>query len=409
MHVTADATRGGLTVRVLLTTRGSSGHVLPLAPFGHACLRAGHAVLVAAQDHFEANVARTGLPFAPVGAPRAEEWMPLLPEFARLRLDEGHARMVAEFFGGIDVRAMLPGLRRVADEWRPDLIVRESWEYGSTIVAEERGIPLARVGLGLGGVEDVSERAVVPAVQQARAAAGLPADAEGERLRAAPYFTDMPLALEDPAEPSPPRTLRYRTGDVPEPAARSGEPLLYVSFGSVTAGAHLPFYPALYRAVIEALAPLPARVLLTVGEARDHDELGPLPENVQVERWAPQDDLLPRVAAVVTHGGHGSVLGALAHGVPVVVLPLFSLDQWFNAAAVARTGSGVALDTERHTRRAIDMPSAETLAGLRPAVEHVLCDPAPRRAAEGIAAAIRALPTVDTAPAALERIAGAAG
>jgi hypothetical protein len=131
-------------MRVLFTTRGSSGHVTPLAPFGHACRRAGHEVLVAAQDHFEENVARTRLPFAPVGAPKPEEWMPLLPTFARLRLDEGHDRMVAECFGAIDVNAMLPGLRRVADEWRPDLIVRESWEYGSTIVAEERGIPLAQ-------------------------------------------------------------------------------------------------------------------------------------------------------------------------------------------------------------------------------------------------------------------------
>ena len=108
---------------------------------------------------------------------------------------------------------MLPGLRQVADEWRPDLIVRESWEYGSTIVAEERGIPLARVGLGTAGVEDVSERAAVPAVDAARAAAGLPADPDGDVLRAAPYFTDLPEVLEDPGEPSPPRTLRFRTGD----------------------------------------------------------------------------------------------------------------------------------------------------------------------------------------------------
>jgi UDP:flavonoid glycosyltransferase YjiC (YdhE family) len=312
--------------------------------------------------------------------------------------------MVAEFFGELDTRAMLPGLRRLADDWRPDLIVRESWEYGSTIVAEERGIPLARVGLGLAAVEDVSERAAVPAVDRARTAAGLPPDPDGARLRAAPYLTAMPEALEDPAVPLPPRTLRFRAADAPEPAAPAGEPLVYVSFGSVTAGAHLPFYPALYREAIEALAPLPARFLLTVGEARDHGELGPLPPNVTVERWAPQEEVLPRAAAVVTHGGHGSTLGALAHGVPLVVLPLFSVDQWYNAEAVARAGAGIALGSERHTRRAIDLPSAETLAGLAPAVEHVLTDPGPRRAAEGIAAAMRALPSIDHAPAALEAL-----
>jgi MGT family glycosyltransferase len=227
-------------------------------------------------------------------------------------------------------------------------------------------------------------------------------------LRAAPYFTDLPEILEDPGEPSPPHTLRFRTGDVPPPAVPDDDPLVYVSFGSVTAGGHLPFYPALYRAAIEALAPLPARFLLTVGEERDHAELGALPPNVTVERWVPQDEVLDRAAAVVTHGGLGSTLGALAHGVPLVVLPLFSLDQWFNAAAVARAGAGVALDAERHTRRAVDLPDAATLAALRPAVEHVLTDPAPRRAAQAIADEIRALPPVEDAVPALEAIAAPA-
>ena len=373
-------------MRVLLTTRGSSGHVTPLAPFGHALVRAGHEVLVAAQEHFEENVARTGLPFAPVGAPRPEDWMPLLPEFAQLRLDEGHDRMVAEFFGTIDVRAMLPGLRRVADEWRPDLIVRESWEYGSTIVAEERGIPLARVGLGTAG-----RGGRVGARRR-------PGRRRGTRRRRAPRRSGRRACCgRRPTSPicrrrSRTRASRRRRGrcasaraEVPAPAVPDAEPLVYVSFGSVTAGAHLPLYPALYRAAIEALAPLPARILLTVGEDRDHGELGPLPPNVTVERWVPQDEVLAHAAAVVTHGGHGSTLGALAHGVPCVVLPLFALDQWFNAAAVARAGAGVALDGERHTRRAIDLPSAETLAALRPAVEHVLTDPGPRDGARRIA------------------------
>ena len=365
-------------MRVLFTTRGSAGHLGPLVPYATACRSAGHEVLVAAQDRFEANVARTGLPFAPLGAPPDEEWMPLLPQFARMRLDVGHARMLSDFFGGLDVRAMLPGLRALADEWRPDLIVRDGWEYTSPVVAGERGIPIARVGLGVAALQDETEE---------------------------PYLTSIPPALEDPSVPLPPGTLRFRGDAAPPSAPGEGEPLVYVSFGSVTAGGHLPFYPALYRAAIDALAPLPARFLVTVGEERDHAELGTLPPNVTVERWVPQGEVLPRAAAVVTHGGLGSTLGALAHGVPLVVLPLFSLDQWFNAAAVARAGAGVALDTERHTRRGVDLPDAVTLAALRPAVEHVLTDPAPRRAAQAIADEIRALPPVAAAVPELEAIA----
>jgi UDP:flavonoid glycosyltransferase YjiC (YdhE family) len=373
-------------MRVLFTTRGSAGHLGPLVPYAAACRSAGHDVLVAAQDRFAANVARTGLPFAPLGAPPDEEWMPLLPEFARMRLDEGHDRMVSEFFGALDVRAMLPGLRALAREWRPDLIVRESWEYTSPLVAAEHGIPIARVGLGVAAVEEVSDRAV-------------------GRIGTESYLTSIPFALEDPSVLLPQSTLRFRGDEAPPSAPGEGEPLVYISFGSVTAGAHLPFYPSLYRAAIDALAPLPARFLLTVGEERDHAELGPLPPNFKVERWVPQDEVLHRAAAVVTHGGLGSTLGALAHGVPLVVLPLFSLDQWFNAAAVARAGAGVALDAERHTRRGVDLPSAETLAALRPAVERLLSDPAPRRAARAIAEEIRALPPVEEAVPALEALA----
>jgi hypothetical protein len=45
----------------------------------------------------------------------------------------------------------------------------------------------------------------------------------------------------------------------------------------------------------------------------------------------------------VGHGGFGTTMAALAHGVPMVVVPLFAIDQHYNAAAVARAGAGVAL------------------------------------------------------------------
>jgi UDP:flavonoid glycosyltransferase YjiC (YdhE family) len=64
------------------------------------------------------------------------------------------------------------------------------------------------------------------------------------------------------------------------------DPLVYLTFGSVAAGEHLPYYPALYRLAIEALSPLPVRVLVTVGDAaRKVEELGKVPSNARVETW----------------------------------------------------------------------------------------------------------------------------
>ena len=228
-----------------------------------------------------------------------------------------------------------------------------------------------RVALGLAAVEELSIGLAAAAVDAARADLGLPADPGGDRLRDTPFFTMIPEALEDPAVPAR-RTHRFRHAvsadapPLPDWWPGNDDPLVYVTFGSVTAGAHLPYYPALYRAAIDALAPLPVRVLLTIGDRRDPGELGPLPANVHVEEWVAQDAVVPHAAAIVGHGGHGTTLGALAHGVPLVVVPLFSIDQWANAAAVARAGAGVALDADRATRRVLALPGPSHDGGARP-------------------------------------------
>jgi UDP:flavonoid glycosyltransferase YjiC (YdhE family) len=384
-------------MRILLTTRGSAGHLNPLAPFGHAALRAGHDVLVAAQGQHAGNVERAGLPFAPFGEPPPEQWMPLLGQFGEMGLDAANAAMIGEYFGRMDTAAALPGLRAIVEDWRPDVIVRDCWEYASTLVAELHGIPVARVALGLAAVESLSIELAAPAVDAARAGLGLPPDPAGDRLCDTPFLTMLPEALEEPA-PWPTHRFRHAVADdappLPDWWPGNDDPLVYVTFGSVTAGEHLPYFPALYRAALDALAPLPVRVLLTIGDRRDPAELGPLPANVHVEEWVAQDSVVPHAAAVVGHGGHGTTLGALAHGVPQVVVPLFSIDQWANAAAVERAGAGIALNADRDHRRVLALPGPEVIDGLGPAVQRVLSEPS---AAPRIAESIGALPPVEAA------------
>ncbi len=133
------------------------------------------------------------------------------------------------------------------------------------------------------------------------------------------------------------------------------------------------------------------RALLTTGRGLPGDALGTIPANVHVEEWVPQRDVLTRAAAVVCHGGSGSVRGALAAGVPMVVVPLFA-DQPHNADRVAAVGAGIAL------------PGPDA-AGLRAAVERVLADAELGRGARRVAEEIAALPPVE---AAVERMAAMA-
>jgi UDP:flavonoid glycosyltransferase YjiC (YdhE family) len=102
-----------------------------------------------------------------------------------------------------------------------------------------------------------------------------------------------------------------------------------------------------------------------------------------------------RADVIVCHGGFGSTLGSLAHGAPLVILPLFSRDQWANGEAVARAGAGMTVADDPTARNVLDLPSTETLGRLAGAVTSVLSGPSYRREAGHIAAAMRALPSVD--------------
>ena len=223
----------------------------------------------------------------------------------------------------------------------------------------------------------------------------------------------VPEALEPPGFEPGGETHRFRfaAAEAPEPLPDwwpgNSDPLVYLTFGSVAAGAHLPFYPRLFRAAIDELAPLPVRLLVTVGDAdRDAGELGELPANVHVETWVDHDAAAAAADVVVCHGGFGSTLGTLAHGTPLVVVPVFSTDQWANGEAAVRAGAGEMLADDPSSRGALALPSAEVIGGLAGAVERAL-DGSHRDRAEAVADAMRSLPEVDAAAELLaERAAG---
>jgi UDP:flavonoid glycosyltransferase YjiC (YdhE family) len=182
-------------------------------------------------------------------------------------------------------------------------------------------------------------------------------------------------------------------------------PLAYVSFGTVAAT--LGLFPALYRALIDALADLPVRVLVTLGEAGDADVLAPLPGNTHVEQFWPQHEVMPHAAAVVGHGGFGTTMVALAAGVPQVVLPLFASDQRLNADAVARSGVGrVVGDTSGDA--ALPDPAA-LAAATPPALAAILDDPAYAGAAGSLAAAVAELPPPSASVTLVESLASRPG
>ena len=93
---------------------------------------------------------------------------------------------------------------------------------------------------------------------------------------------------------------------------------------------------------LDALAGLPVHIVATTGGIVEPAELR-APANAAVLSYAAHDPILRRAALVVTHGGHGTAMRSLRHGVPMILMPGLAHDQPVVAAAVQEWGAGRAL------------------------------------------------------------------
>jgi UDP:flavonoid glycosyltransferase YjiC (YdhE family) len=86
------------------------------------------------------------------------------------------------------------------------------------------------------------------------------------------------------------------------------------------------------------------RAVVTLGPVLEPADF-PASSHVLVVKSASHDQLVPQAAAMITHGGHGSVLRPLRHGVPLLCLPM-GRDQPDNAARVEARGAGLTLSPD---------------------------------------------------------------
>ncbi len=364
-------------MRLLLATTANAGHFGPMVPFAEACRAAGHEVLVAAPVSFAAAVERAGFRHWPCPDVDPDERAAFMTRFMAAPPEERNE--VTMIVGGeMAARSILPGMLSAIDEWRPDVVLREIGELGSALAAELRGVPQVQVLVGLSKFLGFTAGLGARALAGLRASLGLAPDEDGGFIRNLTAVSLLPASFE---EPGGPRVHRFRP-PVPAPTSDwSGErPLVYVTFGTVAA--RVPFAAETFRTVVEAVADLPVRVLATVG---DEGAVDGFPPNVRVERWVPQHDVLASAAAMVCHGGTGTVLGGLAAGVPMVAVPQFA-DQPDNAAHVAATGVGLAVGGGE------ERPA--TKDEVRAAVAAVLETPSYRAAATRVRDEVAGLPPV---------------
>ena len=254
------------------------------------------------------------------------------------------------------------------------------------------GIPYADHAFGPAVALDVIRAAGEAAAPHWRAH-GLEPDALGGFYRHL-YLDICPGSLQIadavPGDVQQLRAFESVPSDDPKPAwldALGGLPTVYVTLGTMY-NQNLD----VFRTVLEGLREDELNVVVTVGNQNDPVALGPQPANVQIHRFVPQDLVLPECTLAVIHGGAGSTVGALAFGLPLVLVPQ-GADQFFNTERVVAAGAGIGL-----------LPEQFSADSVRQAVRKLLDDEAYRNAAEGIAREIEAMPDAAHAVVALERL-----
>ena len=357
---------------VLIVSWGSGGNLPPLLAAGRLLAARGRSVRVLASAATRGEAVGAG--FEVVGYRRAPD-----PD-----MDLAFEQQAAELMAIAAGTEVALDVREVAAELRPELMIVDCMLPAGIAAGESAGMPtaslvhfpygLARQQMLRGAGAWTTDRARLNVTRRdlglEPAADDLAAWESADLLLVTvPRWFD--LAAEFPAN-----VVHAGPLGVARPARVAGapgrRPLVLLSFSTTVMQGQV----ALVQRACDAIAAADADAILTLGPAVTAGAIR-VPRTVEAVRYADHDELLPRCAAVVTHGGLGTTLRALAHGKPLLLLPL-GRDQHFNARRVDELGAGISLPAEASP--------AEIAAGLRDLLTEPRFTERAERAAEAIAA-----------------------
>ncbi len=293
---------------------------------------------------------------------------------------------------------MLDPLLQTINAWAPALVISETGVLAAPLACGLSGCPQLTPGFGMPPPPTLLQDAADAFAPYWQVKTGGPPPAD-LGLYKHPYLDIYPRSLQPADLQCTPRcqALRpctpLRVEQVALPSALSARcagletwPLVYLTLGTVVN------HSQALRLAAQALVELPLRLVVTVGNDGDPALLGPLSDNVHVERFIAQSALLPHCDLLISHAGSGTFLAGLAHGPPQLALPQ-GADQFVNARALEASGSGIAL-------RGLDVNADR----IRDAVQRLLQTvDAPREAAH-LAAEIAQMPSADEVAGLLERL-----
>lgn len=327
------------------------GHVNPLLPLARMFAKRGHRITFVTGAEIRARVEQLGFDCMPAG--------PTLEEMQSSALADPEVRafgpaepwqVAAAIFAG-RARGALRDLEGV--DLRPDLVVHDAYELAGPILAARAGVPWVSHAVGPRWPSFLEARVGELAADlwdETGARTTPPQGGIGHHA----YVEICPAAVRSDDSAAAATLVESRPVPLDEPPHRaatfplSGRPRIYVTFGTFTNA-----YPGPFRSLLDACGTIDADVIMTVGERVDLAALGRIPENVRVERYVPQAQVLDQCDLVVCHGGSGTVLAALGRAVPLVIVPQ-GADQFRNAPFWQRSGAVVVVDLAELSSKAVE-------------------------------------------------------
>jgi UDP:flavonoid glycosyltransferase YjiC (YdhE family) len=362
-------------VRFLFSCIPGEGHFRPLLPLARALRARGHDVAFAVAEEWSPRVADEGFAALAAGIDNAAAlaFRPGRAELMAAPPSERRSLLFPRIFGLGHAPAKLPDLLARAREWEPEVVVHDSADLAAPIAAAVAGLPVVNHSFGTMVPLRVS-RLAADVVAPLWREQGLEPDLHAGAFRGLYVDLSPPgLARADPPAPSVQLRPVELQSPPPQPPTGVETPFVYATMGTIWNE------PELFRILLDALAGLSAVVTVGRGAPLPDD----VPSGVRVERFVPQEQVLPYARAVISHGGSGTMLGALAHGLPLVLIPQ-GADQFDNAALCTAAGVAVVL-----------MPGEADAGAVRHALDRVLAEPSYREAARRLAVEMAALPSAD--------------
>ena len=372
-------------MRLLFTSMPIHSHISPTLPLATAAREAGHEVLFVTGSDAVRYPQAAGLPTAPAGLTLPESAGRYrraysAEELAALSPDERIKHLTLHWLMEIAAVEMVDEVISLVREWEPDLIVTTLAEGAGVVAAALSEIPFVIHAFGppkAAAFAEAKWKASEELVKQRGGTGLLSRDA-------VPYLDIWPTSMRpSDLEWAYPQMWPLRPeGILPVPGAERPSLLDALPFGRtvyVTLGTSWNSTPGAMETMVEAVSDQGVNVVVTIGRDADRNRLGVVPAHVRIEEFVPQEQLLPYVDAVVCHGGAGTVLGAVAHGVPLVMSPLAS-DQHEIAAYAEGAGVGI-------------LTSSLTVGSIQDGLRAVLGEDSFRESAASIAEQISAMPT----------------